>query len=236
MSKPYAVAFVLLGGCCALLGVVCAVATSGASLVLLDPAVSFGVVAVAYARGGARLLGKTPDGRRRFTATCLLAPYLTLTRFSFALYRLFARASAVCEIVPGMFLGRRLVAGEAGAVAGAAVLDLAAEFSEVRPLREGRRYLSMPLLDATAPTPEQLERVVGWVTDRLAEGPVFVHCALGHGRSACVVLGCLLRWGVVPSIRDGLRLVRERRPGVGLYPAQRELLRAWEGRFPPARP
>ena len=50
----------------------------------------------------------------------------------------------------------------------------------------------------------------------MAEAPVLVHCALGHGRSACVVIAHLLHAGRAATVGEALALVAERRPGVGL--------------------
>jgi protein-tyrosine phosphatase len=55
-----------------------------------------------------------------------------------------------------------------------------------------------------------------WLERRTAEAPVFVHCALGHGRSAGVVAAHLLHVGRAATVGEALALVSERRPGVGL--------------------
>lgn len=198
--------------------------TRGLSLVFLWPGVSFALVAAAYAGGGAGWLGKRSDGGRDWILRILLAPYLLLTRLSFLLYKLPGRHTPASEVIPNLFLGRRLTAAEAVRFPCAAVIDLAAEFSEVLVLRQPDRYLSLPVLDATAPTEEQLNAAVRWIESHIPHRPVFVHCALGHGRSASVVVAYLLQTGRVGSVRDGLRLLRQGRPGVGLSASQRQLL------------
>jgi protein-tyrosine phosphatase len=201
--------------------------TRGWGLLFLYPAVSFARLAVAYSGVGPRLLGKRADGGRRWWARLLFAPYLLLTRFSFLLYKLLGRHTAACEVVPNLFLGRRLTAQEAERFADVSVLDLAAEFGEARPLRTPDRYRSLPVLDATAPTCEQFTLAVRWIAEQLPHRPVFVHCALGHGRSASVVIAYLLHSGQVPTVRDGLRRVRGVRFGVGLSASQRRGLEGW---------
>lgn len=229
VSMQYAFVFALLGGACGFVGLAAIEPTRGFSLVFVFPAVSFVLLAVAYAGGGPKLLGKRADGGRRWWARVLFAPYLLLTRFSFVLYKLFGRHTAVCEVVPKLFLGRRLTTTEATSFNTAAVLDLAAEFSETRPFRWPDRYLSLPVLDATPPTAEQLIRAVEWIAEQLPRRAVYVHCALGHGRSASVVIAFLLHTGRVASVRDGLREVRRLRPGVGLSTSQRRNLERWWG-------
>jgi protein-tyrosine phosphatase len=223
----YAFVFALLGGACGFVGLSAVESTGGFSLTFVYPAVSFLLLAVAYAGGGPALLGKRADGGRRWWARLLFAPYLLLTRFSFALYKVLGRHTPACEVAPNLFLGRRLTAVEASRFAGAAVLDLAAEFSETRPLRRPELYLSLPVLDATAPTAEQLDRAMHWLGGHLPHRPVYVHCALGHGRSATALIAYLLHSGQVTGVRDGLRQVRTVRPGVGLSARQRERLRLW---------
>lgn len=227
MSPRYAFIFGLLSVACGFFSAVAAGPTNGISLAFLYPAVSFALLAVAYAGSGPQLLGKRPDGGRRWWPRLLFAPYLLLTQFSFLLYKLFGRHSASCEVVPNLFLGRRLTAAEAAQFRDAAVVDLASEFTEARPFRTPDRYLSLPVLDATAPTLEQLNLAVKWVAEQLAHRPVFVHCALGHGRSASVVIAFLLHAGRVATVKDGLRMLRQLRPGVGLSSAQRQRLERW---------
>lgn len=227
VSPRYAFVFGLLAVACGFFAIVATGPTNGFSLMFLYPGVSFLLMAAAYSGGGPKLLGKRPDGTRGWPYRFPLAPYLLLTRFSFLLYRWLGRHTAVGEVVRGLFLGRRLTPKEANRFAGAAVLDLAAEFSEAPPLCIPDRYLSLPVLDATASTADQLNIAVEWIAERLPHGPVFVHCALGHGRSATVVIAYLLHAGQVSSVRDGLRQVRHLRPGVGLSVSQQRALEQW---------
>lgn len=234
MSPGYAFVFGLLAVGSAFFGIAAAGPTNGISLAFLYPAVSFSLLAVAYDRDWPQLLGKRADGSRGLACRLLLAPYLLLTRFSFLLYKMLGRHSTACEIIPNLFLGRRLTAKEAGRFDAAAVLDLAAEFSESPLLRNPDRYLSLPVLDATPPTIEQLNRATRWITEQLALRPVYVHCALGHGRSASVVVAYLLHSARVNGVRDGLRLIRQLRTGVGLSSTQRRRLDQWSAARIPA--
>jgi len=191
-------------------------------------AVSFVFLSVAYGGGGVWLLGKQPSGRRALWAWLLFGPYFILNALIFRCYRLVAGKPAYIEVAPNVFLGRRLLAGEATTGGWIRVLDLAAEFAETPSFRELAGYKSVPLLDAMAPTEEQLRSSVAWLTEGAATGPVYVHCALGHGRSACVVLAYWLAVGKVTTIAEGMRQLRVLRPGVRLHPCQRQSLRAFE--------
>jgi hypothetical protein len=185
------------------------------------PALSFGLLATAYGRARPRLLGKRRDGRRAPWVTVALLPYFALNRVTFALYRRSARGPAVAWAAPKLAFGRRLTSREAASGGWGGVLDLAAEFVEVSPLRAAPRYLSLPVLDATAPTPDQLRQAVEFL---VAEGPTYVHCALGHGRTGCVVIAYLLAVELVRTPREGEEVLRRLRPGLRLNPAQRRAL------------
>jgi protein-tyrosine phosphatase len=89
-------------------------------------------------------------------------------------------------------------------------------------------YKSLPVLDATAPTEEQLRSMVGWLTVTMDFGPIYIHCALGHGRSACVVIAYMLSIGKVGTVAEGVRLLQSLRRGVRLNSAQRQRLRLFE--------
>jgi protein-tyrosine phosphatase len=201
----------------------------------LYPAVSFLLLSVAYAGVGPRLLLKRPCGRRSIMAWIWLGPYFLLNALTFGLYRMMSREPAYVQVSPNVYFGRRLSASESAAVQWESVLDLAGEFVETRRLREVPGYKSLPVLDATAPNTEQLRSAVAWVAEGAATGPVYVHCALGHGRSACVVIAYLLSVGVVSTVAEGVRLLGSLRPGVRLQPAQWEQLRVFESQ-PRQRP
>jgi hypothetical protein len=191
-------------------------------------ALSFLLVAVAYLGAGPRLLLKKPTGRRHPLAWLVHWPFFALTSFSYHLSLNLSREAAYVRVAPNVFLGRRLMAHEAkngvGAEGWVAVLDLAAELPEAGPFRELASYHSLPVLDATAPAPDQLRDAVEWVKQHAATGPVYIHCALGHGRSAQVAAAYLLDSGLEPDAKSALKRLRELRPGVRLNRPQRKLL------------
>lgn len=191
-------------------------------------AVSFAALGAAYAGSGPGLLLKRADGRRGVAAWLLFAPYFALNGLTFAAYRRRSREPAVTQVSADLSFGRRLTASECPAVGWAGVLDLAGEFAEVEPLRRSPGYLSLPVLDGTAPTPAQLRQALAWRAD--ITGPVYVHCALGHGRSACVVVAFWLAAGEVATVVEGVSRLRAVRPGARLNRAQRRrLLGVWPG-------
>jgi protein-tyrosine phosphatase len=226
VSPVYSVTFVLLSAACAALALATWPVVGWFALVFLHAALSFLLLAVAYAGAGPGVLLKRASGRRPVAAWVLFAPYFLLNAVAFGLYRWRSSQPAFVQVAPNLYFGRRLSAAEAATQPWAGVLDLAAEFAESRPLRELAGYRSLPVLDATAPSEEQLRSAVAWITAAVATGPVYVHCALGHGRSACVVIAYLLAAGEVDTVAAGVKRLRALRPGVGLNASQRRRLAA----------
>lgn len=72
---------------------------------------------------------------------------------------------------------------------------------EVRPVR---------MYDAAeTPDPGQVGALVDWVVERMAEGPVLVHCQAGLNRSGLIAAMVLVREGM--ASRDAIALLREKR-------------------------
>jgi protein-tyrosine phosphatase len=129
------------------------------------------------------------------------------------------------EIAPNLWLGRRLSAAEARRLVTSewAVVDMTSEFSETSVLRTGR-YLCLPTLDHTAPTPIQIRHALDFIAEEKPFKKVLVHCALGHGRSATVIAAWLLQNGVAKTARDADDHIRRIRAGARLKPNQLRVL------------
>ena len=192
---------------------------------------SFAAVAVAYALRKPHVFGKKPDGTMAPSPCLLLLPYLLLTWLLWYAQTRLSSEAACDEIVPGLWLGRRISA-EQMPPGVTLVVDLTSEFGEPRGLRQGRSYLCLPALDNAAPEREAfcdvVRQVSGW------EGGVYVHCALGHGRSALVVAAVVMARGLAATPDEAAALVRRARPGVRLNRAQKAFLEGWQE--PPADP
>jgi len=198
-----------------------------AKLLSFSFAVAFGGVALAYAGIGARVFLKRADGRLHPLSFVLFWPYHLLNVVSLYLFRWLSKENPVDEVAPNLLLGRRLTHRESeqwldrGVVA---VLDLTCEFSETSPFRERTHYRCLPVLDTKVPTRDELDETLVWLKEQTDQGVVFVHCALGHGRSAMVVATYLLHTNEVASVEDAIRRLTEVRPKIGLSPSQIDLL------------
>ena len=112
------------------------------------------------------------------------------------------------------------------------VLDLTCEFTEPVRLRQATNYLCVPVLDLTPPTPAQLREALDFLTAHQADGPVLVHCAAGHGRSALVLAAFLLQQGKATNATEAMAQLRSARPNVKLNAAQREGLEEFARSLP----
>lgn len=183
---------------------------------------NFVVVGIAYWRGHHQVFGKRADGRMPVWRKALFLPLLTLTTAVWHLARYLSREPA-CQLVnERLFIGRRLLPSE---VPGrfSNYVDLTAELEEPAPVRSLPGYVAVPVLDAGAPSPEALRDTLG----RLRPGPTFIHCAQGHGRTGLFALALLLSSGAVRTPAEGLRLLRDLRPGIRLSADQRRCIEAF---------
>jgi protein-tyrosine phosphatase len=193
---------------------------------LLWPAAALGMTAAAYFGLGPGIFRKS-DGRLPLSTRFVLAPILIGHYLSLAFYR--RRCRAWDEVTPGVLLGRvltELEAAEAVAHGVTAVLDLTAEFSEAEAFRK-LRYRNLPILDLTAPTPEQLREAAAFIANEAALGTVYVHCKIGYSRSAAVVGAYLLETGQATTPEDAVALQRQVRPSIVIRPEVMEALRAF---------
>lgn len=225
----YAFAFLLL----AVLAANLALSASGAWARLLLAALTFCFLALAAAFGLGRpgLLLKRPSGALSLWSYVIYWPYHAMNLGLLGALRHVSHERPYDEIVPGLFLGGRLLPRDRHAHFAHgpfAVLDLTAEFGECAFLGASPHYRCMPLFDTGAPSLEQLRSGAEWIAEQMASRPVYVHCALGHGRSATFVAAYLLVSGKARSAEEAIAMVRERRPRVGLSRRQRQVLEELE--------
>jgi len=188
--------------------------------ILLWPAAVLLAVAIVYLAGAPRALGKRPDGTLAWWAWLAWAPLFGYMRLLHELARSLTGEPVADEVAPGVWVGRRPRRHELPPGI-AIVVDLCAELPEAPGVADGRAYLAIPTLDATSPTPDQIARAVDAML--AARGPAFIHCAFGHGRSATVAAALLVRRGDA-ALDDVERMLRARRPRIGLNAHQRRAL------------
>lgn len=188
--------------------------------------ISFLGVGLAYLRLGPGIFGKGVKGRLCPWRTTFFLPYLLLTWAVWELQRRSSREPLCHEIIPGLWLGRRPLPAEIPECC-RLVVDLTCEFPESAAAIGDRRYLVLPTLDAGTPDPKAFKKLAREIA--AGEEPVYIHCALGRGRSAMFVAAVLLARGVANSVEEAEARIRTVRPSIKLAPNQREFLHSHLG-------
>lgn len=209
----------------ALLSLICLSLAAFAGLkgiLLLWPAVAFGVVAYAYATNNPGLLGKRTDtGDIDVVQKALLLPFFVLTWGSWWILRATSKEEPCDQILAGLWIGRRPLSRELPEDT-ELIIDLTAEFEPARDIEldDYRRYHCLPMLDASAAHPEAFKELVLYVANDPPIGSVYVHCAQGHGRSAAFVAAVLIARDIAVDVEEAMGIISAKRPNVGLAPAQ----------------
>lgn len=180
--------------------------------ILLWPAGVMVAVSLAYLTKHPAAFGKRPDGTLPLWAWLVWGPWFVYMWIAHEGARRLTKEPVANEVAPRIWVGRRPRAGELPPDV-TIVVDLCAEFPAGKGVRDGRTYLTIPTLDATSPTPDELRRAIA---DVLATpGHAFIHCAFGHGRSATVAAGVLVERGDA-TLATVEAMMKARRPRIGL--------------------
>lgn len=185
LSSPNLVIARLYAAGSAALGVL-AMALGSWFWLLLWPAASLALIAIAYVRGSSSVFRKV-GGRLPVSTRVVVGPYLLGAFARLLIYN--RRRKLWVAIAPGVYCGRLPTRRDAltmRAMGVTGVLDMTAEHAETRPCLEVE-YLNVPVLDLTAPSREQLDAAVEFIAEHARRGGVYVHCALGVSRSADAV-------------------------------------------------
>ena len=194
---------------------------------LLWPAAALAITAAAYFGLGPGIFRKT-EGRLPWSTRLVLAPVLLGHYLSLVYYRRQCRPWD--KVAPGVLIGRQLSEAEAARLVKqgvTAVLDLTAEFAEMPAFRR-TSYRNIPILDLTAPAPEQLRAAAAFIAEESARGTVYVHCKIGYSRSAAAVGAYLLTSGRAATAQEAVAMLRRARPAIIIRSEAMDALRALE--------
>lgn len=207
------------------------IALGGVALWLLWPALSLGMVALAYARIGADAFQKSADGRPSLAVRWLLAPYRIGTWINSRWWT--RRAPHPVAVVDGVWLGRVPGRRDLAATRFAGIVDLSAEMSlpQAAPVRR-----VTPVLDLTVPDAAALAAAGDHIERLRRQGPVLVCCALGYSRSACAVAAWLLQTGREATAHAAVARVRAARHDVRLHQGHLAVLGGLSAFSPTATP
>lgn len=186
---------------------------------LLWPGASVLMVGIAYLGIGPRVFGKSLDGRLNGLHVFALWPYFLVAWGLWQVKSRFLGENAHDEVAPGIIVGRRpLGAAEVPAHA-TVVVDLTSEFRRAPSTQRIERYECLPTLDTAAPDLEAMRTLLDRIEGET--GPVYVHCAMGHGRSATVAAALMIRRGLAEDVDEAVSQMIEARPKVRLHAGQR---------------
>ena len=200
----------------------------------LLPVILLANVAIASVGVGLAFLLKKPgifmkaqNGRMSFPGYLVFWPYFVLNHLILGLYRLSSKENPIDEIIPGLYLGCKLWHTDKKKLIQrdiSAVVDVTSEWGEARFILKNCAYLCVPVLDTCSPTIEQLRETVVWIEEQLKHGSVFVHCAVGHGRSATIITAYLLYAKKVTGVQGAIDFIKRKRPKINLHQGQLSVL------------
>ncbi|PXA04980.1 phosphatase [Coraliomargarita sinensis] len=201
--------------------------------VLLWPASSLALVAVGYFSIGHRVYAKQSGQHARWAKG--------LHFFTLKGHELSRRAYAkTCDpwnpLLEGLLIGRQLDAGEAPLLKEAgvtAILDLTSEFSEPRLLTE-MDYLSVPILDLTAPSDGALDSALEFIDRQMKHGSVYIHCKIGYSRTAAVAGSYLIMAGHAHNPAEAIELLRRARHNIVIRPEAKATIERYAARCHPS--
>lgn len=217
----YAVAFIVFSVAL----VYWAIVLGGFGWLLLWPALSFVLAALAYGGMGPALFAKRPDGTLPWQTWVLLGPFILFNSIVWHLQRKLSKESPWDEVYPNLYVGRRPLSGELPHHI-RQVVDLTAEFPAAGDIVSSTTYINLPVLDATAPEEARLRELLSRVT---ADVPTLLHCAQGHGRSGTVAAAWLIRHGLAANVDAAEAILKSKRPGIRLNQRQRALVKRLAG-------
>jgi hypothetical protein len=211
MSNRYVL--ILIGVILMAIGVV----EGGWTLLAIWLGADFAAVGIAHVVGFHRIFGKRVDGSLPFWSWVLFLPWLILTHVVWRGIFWLSGEAAENAVTDDFVVGRRLLPHEVKGEFDNYV-DLTSEFAEPLAIRQRPGYRCFPILDGSAPEPEELRQFLGG----LPPGRTFVHCAQGHGRAGLFSLAWMLQSGRVKTIEEGLEKLRAIRPWIQLNGVQRQ--------------
>lgn len=201
--------------------IACAGWLGGVAWALAWPATAVMAVGFGYLGLGPGVFGKRADGTLRAPHVVLLLPYHVVARLRVWWDAWRRREEPWHEVAPGLFLGR-IVEASALPPGTRVVVDLTSEFPASAAIREGRDYHCLPTLDTSVPTYADFARIARAVAAHA--GPIYVHCAAGHGRSATFAAAVLIARGQAREVGEAEAKLREARPTVHLHRGQRAMV------------
>ncbi len=194
----------------------------GYILGLLWPAVSFFTLSAGYLFLGPMVFGKMLNGRQKLWARILHLPGFLFNQITWKIGRATKPDDPWNEIVPNVFLGRKLSCKSELPASISLVVDLTAEYCEPEDILTSLDYKCVPTLDGTALVSHNFAEVLEYVADK--QMVIYVHCAVGHGRAAMFVASLLIKSGICLDVEEAESLIKAKRPLTHLRPSHKKVI------------
>ncbi len=183
------------------------------------------LLGISYATHSAKFIGKRGTGTFLPLAYLVNGPFLFTAWIAWQLRRR-RDEPAWNEVAPGIYVGRLAPHGPPDA---RMVADMTCELVAPRSLR-GPNYRCVPTLDGCAPEDKGFAALVAELTP--FQGPIYVCCAAGHGRSAMLAAALIISRGLAIDVIAAERMMQNQRPLIGLGATQRALVERTVARVP----
>lgn len=171
-----------------------------------------GLLSTAYQANDYSAIGKIDSGEQLWYGKLSFIPYLIPLWIRQFIITRCTKEPAYNELLPGVFIGRRLFKASQLPEGCATIVDLAAEFPEAKSIRSMSGYKSFPILEASIRSKEELSEFIATLPER----GIYIHCGQGHGRTGFFTAAFLLERGYAKTIEEAEAMLVAARPRLKL--------------------
>lgn len=161
-------------------------------------AAAAGLLSNAYQVNEPLAFGKQETGEQVWYGKLSFLPYLIPLWIRQFIITRCTKEPAYNELLPGIFIGRRLSKASQLPEGCTTIVDLAAEFPEAKSIRKLPGYKSFPILEASIRTKEELREFIATLPER----GIYIHCGQGHGRTGFFAAAFLLERGYAKTLEE----------------------------------
>ncbi len=175
-------------------------------------ATAAGLLSCAYQTNDSLSFGKLDNGEQLWYGKLSFLPYLIPLWIRQFIITRCTKEPAYNELLPGVFIGRRLFKASQLPEGCATIVDLAAEFPEAKSIRKLPGYKSFPILEASIRTKEELKEFIATLPER----GIYIHCGQGHGRTGFFAAAFLLERNYAKTLEEAEAMLVAARPKLKL--------------------
>lgn len=186
-------------------------------------AAAAGLLSNAYQVNEPLAFGKQETGEQVWYGKLSFLPYLIPLWIRQFIITRCTKEPAYNELLPGIFIGRRLSKASQLPEGCTTIVDLAAEFPESKSIRKLTGYRSFPILEASVRSKEELREFIATLPER----GIYIHCGQGHGRTGFFAAAFLLERGYAKTLEEAEAKLVAARPKLKLRKSGKTALADW---------